>query len=141
MRKRLFIIACRNDLLTTDKNKKLFSEFFDDKNLETFKKNMSMSVYIGRNFEKEFANTIRCGGRHSPLKDKHNWDGYIVDGNEYRLTLQDTLKLQGFQENFELCGSDSKKWKQLGNTIPTIFTQIVGHLIKNFLTHLLSDQN
>jgi hypothetical protein len=53
-----------------------------------------------------------------------------VDDVVYRLSLEDGLKLQGFTENFELNGSSRDKWKLLGNTIPTIFTQIIGTQIK-----------
>jgi DNA (cytosine-5)-methyltransferase 1 len=89
-----------------------------------------LSTYLGKNFAKTSAYTIRCGGKNSPLDDKHNWDGYIVDGNEYRLTIEDCLKLQGF-ENFEVMGSTTQKYKQLGNTIPTNLTYLIGEMIKN----------
>ena len=78
------------------------------------------------------AYTIRCGGRHSPIHDKHNWDGYMVDGKEYRLTLEECLKLQGFDTSFLLMGSTNEKWRQLGNTIPTIFTEMIGKNIDKF---------
>jgi site-specific DNA-cytosine methylase len=76
------------------------------------------------------AYTIRCGGRGSPYGNKHNWDGYVVDGVNTRLTLEDGLRLQGFPAGFELVGSVSDKWKQLGNTIPTVFTRM---LAKNLM--------
>ena len=41
------------------------------------------------------------------------------------------LKLQGF-ENYQLHGTATDNWKMLGNTIPTIFTQIIGKQIKKF---------
>lgn len=92
---------------------------------ERFKKTVKLSDYLGKSFEKEVAYTIRCGGRQSPLGDKHNWDRYIVDGKQYQLTIQDALRLQGFPEDFKLCGSVHKQWNQLGNTIPTIFTEML----------------
>ncbi len=82
--------------------------------------------------KKKIAYTIRCGGRNSPIDDKHNWDGYIVDGHEYRLTKDDCLKLQGFNTDFKLCGNNKDHWKQLGNTIPTIFTEIIGLNINKY---------
>lgn len=119
MRKRLIIIGVRNDILLVEKIESLLS--FDE-----YKNDVSLSQLLHKNFEKSVAYTIRCGGRKSPINDRHNWDGYIVDGAEYRLTITDCLKLQGFDENFILCGSQSDKWRQLGNTIPTIFTEIIG---------------
>jgi DNA (cytosine-5)-methyltransferase 1 len=113
MRKRVIIVGTR----TTDPEKIL--------DFDEFKKTSNLTEYLGKNFEKSIAYTIRCGGRRSPIHDKHNWDGYIVDGKEYRLTIEDALRLQGFPVDFVLKGSDTDKWHQLGNTIPTIFTEII----------------
>lgn len=124
MRKRLFIIAVK--LGINDKN---IAQIF---NLNEYKKNITLSEYLGKNFIKKYAYTIRCGGKNSPINDKHNWDGYYVDDKEYRLSLDDCFKLQGFN-NYELSGTDKDKWKLLGNTIPTIFTEIIGkQLLKLF---------
>ena len=47
------------------------------------------------------------------------------------MTLDDGLKLQGFND-YDFVGKDNEKWKMLGNTIPTIFTEIIGkQLIKH----------
>lgn len=94
-----------------------------------FERHTTLAEYLQKPFEKETAYTIRCGGRGSALGNKHNWDAYVVDGTEYRLTIQDGLRLQGFPENFKLCGSVTKQWKQLGNTIPTIFTEMLAQNI------------
>ncbi len=75
----------------------------------------------------------RCGGKNSSIDDKHNLDGYMVDGKEYRLTKEDCLKIQGFNPDFKLCGNNKDQWKQLGNTIPTIFTEIIGLNINKYL--------
>ena len=116
MRKRLFIVGFKNIETNNIEN------FFD---LIKYEKKVTLSEYLNKNFEKETAYTIRCGGKKSPIDDRHNWDGYLVDGQEYRLTIEDALKLQGF-ENFELVGKPTEQWKLLGNTIPTIFTGIIG---------------
>jgi DNA (cytosine-5)-methyltransferase 1 len=119
MRKRLLIVGIKKDVEIKGNIEDIF-------NLKKYEKKMILSTYMNKNFKKDIAYTIRCGGKHSPINDKHNWDGYIIDGNEYRLTIEDALKLQGFPQNFKLCGSKSEKWKLLGNTIPTIFTEIIG---------------
>lgn len=126
MRKRLFIIAIRSDCILSTYIETIV-------NFDEYKKEVSLSNFLGKNFEKKTAYTIRCGGKKSPINDKHNWDGYIVDGREYRLTLDDCLKLQGFDVSFELKGPDKDKWKQLGNTIPTIFTEIIGKNINKYI--------
>lgn len=118
MRKRLFIVAFKDLSVKFDK-------FFD---LNQYKKTTTLKEYLNKNFEKSTAYTIRCGGRHSPIDDRHNWDGYFVDGVEYRLSIEDALKLQGFND-FHLSGKLNEKWKLLGNTIPTIFTKMIGEQI------------
>ena len=126
MRKRLFIIGIKNDTNLVKYVDKLLD-------LDEYKKEKTLTEFFGKNFEKTTAYTIRCGGRHSPINDRHNWDGYIVDGKEYRLTIDDCLKLQGFGLDFKLCGNKKDKWKQLGNTIPTVFTKIIGTNINKYL--------
>jgi len=119
-RKRLFIVGIRNDLK--------INNILKFEKIET----KTLSEFLGKNFDKKIAYTIRCGGKKSPINDKHNWDGYFVDGKEYRLTIEDCLKLQGF-ENFELCGSKNEQYKLVGNTIPTNFTKLIAEKIKNIV--------
>jgi DNA (cytosine-5)-methyltransferase 1 len=126
MRKRLFVIGIRKDV----KLKKSINEIFE---LKKYEKTETLSKYLNKNFEKKTAYTIRCGGKSSPINDKHNWDGYMVDNKEYRLNLKDVLKLQGFDDNFKLEGTEREKWKLLGNTIPTIFTEMIGKQIKEII--------
>lgn len=118
MRKRVLLVGVRGE---GDANTLL--------DFERFKKTVRLSDYLGKSFEKDTAYTIRCGGRGSPLGDKHNWDAYLVDGKEYRLTVDDGIRLQGFPSTFTLSGSVVKKWHQLGNTIPTIFTEMLAQNI------------
>ena len=126
MRKRLIIVGVRNDTELINHIDKLLD-------LDEYKKETTLTELLGKNFEKKIAYTIRCGGKNSPIDDKHNWDGYMVDGKEYRLTKEDCLKIQGFSSDFKLCGNNKDQWKQLGNTIPTIFTEIIGLNLKKLL--------
>ena len=126
MRKRLFIVGFKNIEVNDLDN------FFE---LSKYKKNTTLTDYLGQNFKKDVAYTLRCGGKHSPIDDRHNWDGYWVDDKEYRLTIDDGLKLQGFN-NYDFVGKKNEKWKMLGNTIPTIFTEIIGkQIIKHTSIH------
>ena len=127
MRKRLIIVGIRNDIEMCKHIGQLL-------NFDAYKKEKTLSDFLGKNFAKPIAYTIRCGGKHSPINDKHNWDGYMVDGQEYRLTKEDCLQLQGFNTDFKLCGNNKDQWKQLGNTIPTIFTEIIGLNIQKYLS-------
>jgi DNA (cytosine-5)-methyltransferase 1 len=126
MRKRLFMIGIK-------KNIRLSGNIEDMLNFKDYEKKTSLSKYLGKKFSKTHAYTIRCGGKNSPINDRHNWDGYMVDGKEYRLTIQDVLALQGFEKDFLLCGNDKNKWKQLGNTIPTVFTDMISSNITKIL--------
>ena len=126
MRKRIFMVCVRNDI-------KHDVDIFD---LKEYEKDVTMKEYLGKNFEKKHAYTIRCGGARSPITSKQNWDGYMVDGKEYRLTIQDAKALQGFDDNFYLSEDKKEKkntWRYLGNTIPTRFTEIIGYKVKAIL--------
>jgi DNA (cytosine-5)-methyltransferase 1 len=122
MRKRLIMVGVKDGFKDMDK----LLDF------EEYKQERTLTELLGKPFEKKVAYTIRCGGRNSPIHDKHNWDGYFVNGEEYRLTKEDCLKIQGF-EDFTLVGTQSEQWKQLGNTIPTRFTEIIGLNLKKYL--------
>jgi DNA (cytosine-5)-methyltransferase 1 len=124
MRKRLFIVCVQSNIVRTKRI--ILDDLLNIQKIPT----PTLSEYLGKSFEKKTAYTIRCGGRSSPINDKHNWDGYIVDGNEYRLTIDDCLKLQGF-ENFELQGSKTERYKLLGNTIPTNLTYVVATKLRD----------
>lgn len=125
MRKRLFILAIHTECELVRYGDKLLD-------CRPYEKQQTLSNYLGKNFQRDCAYTIRCGGRKSPVTDRHNWDGYIIDNKEYRLTITDALRLQGFPPDFYLCGSISDQWKQLGNTIPTIFTEMIGQNIEKY---------
>lgn len=124
MRKRMLIVGTRYGLSTTE-----------ILNFDRFKKKVTLSEYLNKPFDKDIAYTIRCGGRGSKIGDKHNWDSYIVNGEVYRLTIEDGLRLQGFPPNFVLFGSNVRKWHQLGNTIPTNFTDMIAQNIIRELDH------
>ena len=64
--------------------------------------------------------------------NKRHKESTIVDGKEYMLTINDCLKLQGYSPEFKLNGNNKDQWNQVGNTIPTIFTEIIGHNIKKY---------
>jgi site-specific DNA-cytosine methylase len=89
-----------------------------------------MREFLGRNYEKKYAYTIRCGGRRSPIASKQNWDGYMVDGVVHRLTLEEAKKLQGFPDGFHLSECSTTAWKHLGNTIPVVFSKLLADKIE-----------
>lgn len=81
--------------------------------------------------ERRIGYTLRVGGRQSPILDRRNWDGYIVNGREHRLTPRQGLKMQGFNDDFEFPRSVSSadQMKQLGNSVAVPAVQDYAHVI------------
>lgn len=126
-RKRMFIVG-RNERAGDDPRVALldFSEH---------RSTLTLSEALGRPFDRKFAYTIRCGGRRSGVASRHNWDTYRVGASGLHvLTIEECKLLQGFDPSFELRGSDARRWKMLGNTIPTVFTHIIGERLGRIAT-------
>lgn len=83
---------------------------------------LTMSHIFQGTCNKEIGYTLRCGGRLSPINDRHNWDGYIVDDIERRIGVREAKIMQGFPDDFIFPVSDNQALKQLGNsvTIPVV---------------------
>jgi DNA (cytosine-5)-methyltransferase 1 len=77
----------------------------------------NMSAVMGGKVDREIGYTLRVGGKASGVHDRRNWDGYIVNGKERRLTPRQGLKMQGFPDDFEFPVSDNEAMKQLGNSV------------------------
>lgn len=91
----------------------------------------NMSNVLEGECKREIGFTLRVGGRHSPINDRHNWDGYIVDNKEVRLNTEQAKKMQGFPEYFKFNKvSENQAMKQLGNSVSP---EIVDQLIKSFI--------
>ncbi len=127
MRRRVFIIGVRNNLKLVSVIDKLLK-------FNEYEKNVSLSEFFNKNFKRETAKTIRCGGYGTHITDSRNWREYYVDNKVYALTPKDCLRLQGFEPSFKLYGYKTEIYKQLGNTIPTIFTEMIGENIKKYIS-------
>jgi DNA (cytosine-5)-methyltransferase 1 len=68
---------------------------------------------------KDIGFTLRVGGKSSPIDDRRNWDGYIVNGKPQRLMPHHGVRMQGFNPGFEFPDSLShaERMKQLGNSV------------------------
>lgn len=77
----------------------------------------TMSEVMKGHVDREIGFTLRVGGKRSPIDDRRNWDGYIVDGEVRRLTPNEGKKMQGFPASFKFPVSDSEALKQLGNSV------------------------
>jgi len=114
IRKRLFIVGIRNDLNVN---------FNFPKPLKLKKR---LSDILGGKTERDFAFTIRIGGRRSGINNKFNWDCYLVDNTPRYITIEECLQLQGFPKNFYLAGNSDKKFQQVGNSVPTTIIKEIG---------------
>lgn len=77
----------------------------------------NMSDVMGGKVNREIGLTLRVGGKSSPIDDRRNWDGYIVNGKPRRLTPKEALRMQGFPSSFKFPVNDSTAMKQLGNSV------------------------
>ncbi|NTW26869.1 MAG: DNA cytosine methyltransferase [Candidatus Moranbacteria bacterium] len=101
---------------------RLFMIGFRDKNIKFIpptptELKMNMSDVWGGKCSREVGFTLRCGGRGSDIKDRRNWDSYLVDDKVKRLTSKEGKKMQGFPDGFEFPVTESQAMKQLGNAV------------------------
>ena len=78
---------------------------------------MTMSDVWNGKVDKKIGFTLRVGGRHSGVKDRRNWDCYIVDGVEKCMTHKEGLRMQGFSDDFVFPVTEAQAMKQLGNSV------------------------
>jgi len=116
------------------KNKKIKFDF-----PEPIKLKITMSDVFNGNVNTDIGFTLRVGGKGSPIGDRRNWDGYIVDGKERRIGVDEAKKMQGFPDDFEFPVSKSQAMKQLGNAvaIPAIeaVASVIIDKIMKFILH------
>lgn len=104
LRPRLFIIGFRDSSRSIVAPKKAELAF-------------TMSDVMKGNVGREIGFTLRVGGKSSPIDDRRNWDGYLVDGEVRRLTPDEGKMMQGFPSDFVFPVSNSEAMKQLGNSV------------------------
>ncbi|MFA0108502.1 DNA cytosine methyltransferase [Vibrio breoganii] len=78
---------------------------------------MTMSDVWGGECNRDIGFTLRVGGKGSGINDRRNWDAYLVDGVERRLTPTQGLIMMGFPSDFEFPVSTTQAMKQLGNSV------------------------
>ena len=107
---------------------RLFMVGFQDPSVEfefpkKRKLKFTMSDVMKGHVDREIGFTLRVGGKKSPISDRRNWDGYIVDGEVRRLSPNEGKKMQGFPSTFKFPVSDSEALKQLGNSVAVTAVQ------------------
>lgn len=64
----------------------------------------------------------------SSSQDWVRWQGVLR-----RLTLLEVKRLQGFPDDWVICGNKSDRFKQIGNAVPTVFGQVLGETLRDHL--------
>ena len=52
--------------------------------------------------ERKIGFTLRVGGGRSPIMDRRNWDGYIVNKKIVRIKPKQGLEMMGFPKSFKM---------------------------------------
>lgn len=76
-----------------------------------------MSDVFGAPCEREIGYTLLTGGRGGHVGHPRNWDAYLVNGKQRRLTSVEAKKMMGFPDTFIMPVSETQKMKQLGNGV------------------------
>ena len=80
--------------------------------------------------ERKVGFTLRVGGGRSPINDRRNWDGYIVNNKVVRIKPLQGLQMMGFPKNFKMPVSDNQAMKQLGNSVAVNVVKEIGREIQ-----------
>jgi DNA (cytosine-5)-methyltransferase 1 len=128
LRPRLFIVAFRGDINSNN---------FDFPNPIPLTFTMSQ-VFEGANVNRDIGYTLRVGGKSSPINNRRNWDGYMVDGKIKRLTSKEAKKMQGFPEEFEFPVTEYQAMKQLGNSVAINVVEELGAKILKTIENYLN---
>lgn len=78
---------------------------------------LTMGDILRGKCQRDIGRTVLVGGRGHRLSHPRNWDGYLVDGVEHRLTVGETAAMQGFPPDFAFPVSTTQAMKQLGNAV------------------------
>jgi len=83
--------------------------------------------------ERKIGFTLRVGGGKSPINDRRNWDGYIVDKKMVRINSKQGLEMMGFPKKFKMPVSENQAMKQLGNSVAVNVIREIGREIESHL--------
>ena len=83
--------------------------------------------------ERKVGFTLRVGGGKSPINDRRNWDGYIVNNKVVRIDSKKGLEMMGFPKSFKIPVTENQAMKQLGNSVAVNVVKAVGKEIRYYL--------
>lgn len=123
-RPRIYIVGFNNNSINT---------FYNFNFPEPVNIKMTMSDVWEGKCNRDIGFTLRVGGKGSPLDDRRNWDGYIVDGKEVRLSPKQGKRMMGYPDDFELSPTKTQAMKQLGNSVCVDVVYHLGLAVKDYL--------
>ncbi len=100
----------------------------------------TMSDIWGGECSREVGYTLRVGGRGSGLHDRRNWDAYLVDGKERRLSSKEGKEMMGFPSNYEFPVSEVQALKQLGNSVAVDAVEATAKSILKYLEENFAEE-
>jgi len=83
--------------------------------------------------ERKIGFTLRVGGGKSPINDRRNWDGYIINKKVVRINSRQGLEMMGFPKSFKMPVSENQAMKQLGNSVAVNVVKAIGTEIESHL--------
>lgn len=127
-RARVFMVGFRQDVFHSNSNELPEFNFPEPTPLR-----MTMSDVWEGECSRKIGFTLRVGGKGSGLNDRRNWDGYLVDGIEKRLTIKEGKTMMGFPDDFSFPVSKTQAMKQLGNSVAVNAVKATAKEILNYL--------
>ena len=79
--------------------------------------------------ERKIGFTLRVGGVSSPINDRRNWDGYIVNKKIMRIKPKHGLQMMCFPRKFKFPVTEREAMKQLGNSVAVNVVKEIGKRI------------
>ena len=93
----------------------------------------TMDDVWGGKCNKTIGFTLRVGGRSSSIRDRRNWDSYLVNGKVRQLGPLEGLKMMGFPEDFIMPKAKVAAMKLLGNSVAVGAVEAVAKSIIRYL--------
>lgn len=106
---------------------------------ETVPLKFNMSDVMGGKCDREIGFTLRVGGSGSGVADRRNWDHYLVDGVEEKISIDQMKMIQGFPENYTFPVSNTQARKQLGNSVSPVVIEAIARNLRSEATDRISD--
>ncbi|MDF3284959.1 DNA cytosine methyltransferase [Gordonia sp. N1V] len=96
----------------------------------------TLSDLFGGHCDRELAYTLLASGFNKHVGQKFNFDAYLVDSREHRLTAREAATLQGFPDDFLLPAIRARALAQIGNAVAVpVATAVARQVITALHTH------